>query len=356
MLAQEDHLLGTGEDRRPVGEAGLKGVVAQQPIAPGVEGADHGVGVAVRDEPVDPLGHLERGPIREGEGQDLRRLRPLLGDQPCDPARDDRGLAGPRAGDDQQRSLAVRHRLALARSQVGEQRRLDAQVRARRRPRRRDQLLEDRDLVRGRHHRWHLTDGSRGAIHRTVIARLLDTSSVAFGIEPWRRIASAWRRVVPSASRTNRTESGPSAARRSSSLADLGPAARAGSRSSDRPRPGRRLRAAARRARRGSPAGRRRLRRAVASPRRHAARARSCSTRSRMIGSSAGARSARLTRCPSRRSSPDATRSSTTARSSTSVRVSAWRPRCALGRGGSAARRSAISRSTRRSGRSGSRR
>ena len=47
VLAQEDHLLGSREDGRAVREPGLQGVLAQQPIAPGVEGADDGVGVAV---------------------------------------------------------------------------------------------------------------------------------------------------------------------------------------------------------------------------------------------------------------------------------------------------------------------
>ncbi len=71
VLAQEDDLLRAREDSRSVREPGLQGVLPQEPISPGVEGADHRVRVAIGHQLVDALGHLQRGPIGEGERQDL---------------------------------------------------------------------------------------------------------------------------------------------------------------------------------------------------------------------------------------------------------------------------------------------
>jgi hypothetical protein len=169
VLAQEDDLLRPREHGRPIRQPRLERVLAQEPVAKGVEGADLSVVVPVRDEPVDALHHLERGAVGEGQGQDLRRERPLLGDEPRDPPGDDRRLAGPRPRHDQERTFAVRHRLALARRQVGEEGRLDAKVRPAR-PGSRDQLLEDRQLIWRWDDRWHLVDGSGGPIHPAVIA------------------------------------------------------------------------------------------------------------------------------------------------------------------------------------------
>ena len=151
VLPEEDDLLRAAEDGRAVAEARLERVLAEEPVAEGVERADLRVVVSVRHESIDPLDHLVRGAIREGQGQDLGWLRALLGDQPRDPAGDDGRLAGPGPGDDQQRAVAVRHRLALAGREVGQQRRLDAQMRPPgARGRRRRQLLEERELIRRR--------------------------------------------------------------------------------------------------------------------------------------------------------------------------------------------------------------
>ena len=153
-------------------------MLAQEPIAVGVEGADLRVVEAVRHEPVDPLHHLEGRPVGEGQRQDLRRQRALLRDEPRDAAGDDGRLAGPGARDDQERPGVVGHGLALASGEIGEQRRLDAEVR----PAGswcRCQLLEERELIWRRHDRWHFVDGSGGGIHPAVITRLPDRSPVA---------------------------------------------------------------------------------------------------------------------------------------------------------------------------------
>jgi hypothetical protein len=68
-----------------------------------VEGADPRLGVAVRDQLVDALRHLARRLVGEGEGEDLLGTRLLAGDEVGDAAGEDGGLAGARAGHDEQR-------------------------------------------------------------------------------------------------------------------------------------------------------------------------------------------------------------------------------------------------------------
>ena len=185
VLSQQDDLLRPAQHRGAIGQPGLEGVLPQQPVAERVERADPRVVVAVRDQPVDALEHLECGAIGERQRQDLGRLGPLLGDQPGDPAGDDRRLAGSRSGDDEERSVAMGHGLALARGQVGEQRGLDAQVRPTGTDRR-DELLEEWELVWRRHDRWHLVrDGSRWGVHPVVISRLIGQLSCHVGSWPW---------------------------------------------------------------------------------------------------------------------------------------------------------------------------
>ena len=178
VLAQQDDLLGAAEHGRPVGEPRLERVLAQQPVAEGVERADPRVVVPVRHEAIDALDHLRRGAVGEGERQDLRGLRQLLGDEPGDAAGDDGRLARAGTGHDEERPGVVRDRLALAGGEVGEERRLDAEVRPARSGRC-GQLLEERDLVWCGHHRRHVVDGSGGPIHPVVIGRLPDSSPVA---------------------------------------------------------------------------------------------------------------------------------------------------------------------------------
>ncbi len=120
VVLQEDDLLGLGQDAKVGREAEEDRVLAQEPVAEGVEGADLGLDVAVGDELVDPLLHLRGGAVGEGEAEDLRRLRAFLGDQPGDAAGDDRRLPGPDPGDHEERPLAEGDRLALGVVQIGE--------------------------------------------------------------------------------------------------------------------------------------------------------------------------------------------------------------------------------------------
>ncbi len=185
VLAQQDDLLGARQHARAIGQPRLEGVLAKEAVAEGVEGADLRVVVAVRHQAVDALDHLERRAIGEGQRQDLGWLRALLGDEPRDPAGDDRRLARAGTGHDEQWTITVRDRLALARGEVRQEWWLDPEVRpAGRRCRR--ELLEDGELVWRRHDRWHFVDGNGGPIHPAVINRLLDSSPVADACKPRR--------------------------------------------------------------------------------------------------------------------------------------------------------------------------
>jgi hypothetical protein len=73
------------------------------------------------DEQLDPLAHLLRRLVGEGDGQDLVGLRAPRVQEPCDPVREHARLAGARAGEDEQRTFAVGHGLALRRVEPGEE-------------------------------------------------------------------------------------------------------------------------------------------------------------------------------------------------------------------------------------------
>ena len=122
VLAQEDDDLGTGQHPQVGRQPELERVVADQAVAEGVERGDRGVRVAVRHELVDADRHLLGRLVGEREREDLGRLGTPRGDQPGDPAGDDLGLAGPGAGDDEERAAAMRHRPQLVGVESAEQR------------------------------------------------------------------------------------------------------------------------------------------------------------------------------------------------------------------------------------------
>ena len=88
-------------------------MLAQEPVAEGVERGDLDVGVAVRHERVDTLFHLRRGLVGERERQDLVGARDTARDEGRDASGDDGGLAGAGAGDDEQGALVVSDGRAL---------------------------------------------------------------------------------------------------------------------------------------------------------------------------------------------------------------------------------------------------
>ena len=89
------------------------GLGAQDPRAGRVEGHQPHAARAVAEQPLDALAHLLGGLVRERDREDLARLRLVGVDQERDPVGQHARLAAARAGEDQQRPLAVRDGLAL---------------------------------------------------------------------------------------------------------------------------------------------------------------------------------------------------------------------------------------------------
>ena len=119
-LLGQPHLVGRVVDRevRLVAEAGR--LPAQDPAAGGVEGEDPDRPRHPAEQPLEPLAHLPRRLVREGDRQDLVRLHAAGSDQVRDAVGQHARLARARAGDDEQRALGGEDGLALGVVQVGE--------------------------------------------------------------------------------------------------------------------------------------------------------------------------------------------------------------------------------------------
>ncbi len=109
-------------DREGAGVAEQVGLRAQDPGTGGVKGHQPHAAGAVSHELLDPAPHLGRGLVGEGDGQHLGGAHLAAEEQEGDPAREHRGLAAAGAGENQQRTLAVGHRLALGLVQALQQR------------------------------------------------------------------------------------------------------------------------------------------------------------------------------------------------------------------------------------------
>ena len=94
---------------------------AQHPRAGGVERHHPHRARAAAEQQLDALAHLLRGLVRERDREDLVRARHPRALEERDPVRQHARLAGARAGEDQQRPLAVRDRLALRRVEARQQ-------------------------------------------------------------------------------------------------------------------------------------------------------------------------------------------------------------------------------------------
>src|SRR5687768_8499642 len=86
-----------------------------------MEGGQPYPGRSVSDQPLDALTHLARRLVGEGDGQNLIRLGVAVADEVRDAVGNDARLARTRAGEDQQRSRIVQHRLTLLRVQFVEE-------------------------------------------------------------------------------------------------------------------------------------------------------------------------------------------------------------------------------------------
>ena len=88
-------------------------MLAQHAVAEGVKRRDETLGVTVRDELVDALGHLAGCLFRERERENLFGAGFFGGDEMGDSARENRGFSRPGARHDQERAGAVQNRAAL---------------------------------------------------------------------------------------------------------------------------------------------------------------------------------------------------------------------------------------------------
>ena len=122
-LAPLHHAQGVGlvVDRERALVAEPLGVRPQDPRAGRVERHHPHEPRHATDQPLDPLAHLPRRLVGEGDREDLSRLSLPGGQQVGDPIREHAGLSGPGAGEHEQGSLAVGDRLALGRIQLREQ-------------------------------------------------------------------------------------------------------------------------------------------------------------------------------------------------------------------------------------------
>ena len=239
VLAQEDHRLGPGQDPDVARQPELQRVLPDQAVAEGVERPDRRVRVAVRHELVHAELHLGSRLLREGQREDLRRPGAARRDQPGDPARDHLGLAGPRAGDDEERPVPVGDRAELLRVEPAEQR-----VEAGRRIAAPtvaapigDEAVPDRDLLERDAARAgsaeRLTGRRGGGIggHEAIIAGPRDTLAVRPGRRPGRAPRPASPTGAARAEPQRLASPRPTARRRSRPSADrLGVHARAGPR------------------------------------------------------------------------------------------------------------------------------
>ena len=92
-------------DHEPPVDADGLAIRPQDARAERVEGAGLDVAAAFADEADDPLAKFGRRPVREGDRKDPPRGHPVDADEVRDPVREDAGLAGAGAGQDQQRAL-----------------------------------------------------------------------------------------------------------------------------------------------------------------------------------------------------------------------------------------------------------
>ena len=119
-LLHEPDLIGLVVDREVRAIAQPLRLAPQDAPAGGMESEDPEPLAASPEQALEPLPHLAGSLVREGDGEDLVRLRTDRVDQVRDAIREDAGLAGPGAGDDEQRPLGGEHGLPLSGIEVRE--------------------------------------------------------------------------------------------------------------------------------------------------------------------------------------------------------------------------------------------
>ena len=119
VLPNEDDLLGARQHAQLAAASELERELPKDLVAESMKGLDRCVIETERSVQVDALLHLRRGPLGEGDGEDLVRLRLLRGDEMDDACREHVRLPCSRTRDDEERSDAMLDSAALL---VGESR------------------------------------------------------------------------------------------------------------------------------------------------------------------------------------------------------------------------------------------
>src|SRR2546428_7181028 len=120
MRAKKDRLLRVRQDSQFAPDPELECELPNDLVTEGVKRRDRDVALPERREQVDALFHLRRGLFGERHGEDLLRSRATGCDQMRHSARQHPRLAGPGAGDDQHRAIAVDDRVSLCVGEIGE--------------------------------------------------------------------------------------------------------------------------------------------------------------------------------------------------------------------------------------------
>ncbi len=125
---QRDDPLGVAfvVDREVARHAEVGVLAPKDPGAGRMEREDpHALGHPGPEQALDPLGHLLRGLVGEGDGQDLVGADPALPDQERDPVGQGASLSTAGAGHDEHRALGLQDGFALDRVQRCEQGRIE---------------------------------------------------------------------------------------------------------------------------------------------------------------------------------------------------------------------------------------
>jgi hypothetical protein len=112
-LLDGGHLVHRVVDHEIARQADMGGLAPEKPGAEGMKRRYPEAAIAVAQQQLDAFPHLFGGLVGEGDREHFVRLGQAAADQVRDPIRDDAGLSGSGAGQDEQRPIRVQNGLAL---------------------------------------------------------------------------------------------------------------------------------------------------------------------------------------------------------------------------------------------------